>query len=322
MREFNLVSAHSVEEACSLLKDGAKILAGGTDLVGGMKRDIYPEQYYPKFLVNIQGLQELDYIKEEDGFIKIGAMTKLRDVAENNIVKEKLTALSQAAEHTASPNLRRMGTIGGNICQENRCWYYRSDNNYYACKMKGGKKCYAAAGDNRYHSIYGAVNGCFAVNPSDTAPALLAFGAKIRTSERTIEATDFWAIDVCKSTVLNDGEMVLEIIIPIPKPSTKSSFQKFAKRKTIDFAIVNCAVVIAEEAKVVLNGVYSRPYRATKAEEILRGNKIDEQLAKQAGEPIEDGSKPLKANKFKVQEAKVLVERTILECILESEVCP
>lgn len=156
MKDYKLINAATIEEAVSgLQQEGAKAMAGGTDLLGAMKKDILPK--YPKVVVNIGGIQGLDYIKEEDGMLKIGALTKLTDVAENSAVKERYAALAQAAKKTASPNLRNMGTIGGNICQYNRCWYLRASGNYFDCLRKGGGACYAISGDNRFHSIFGGI---------------------------------------------------------------------------------------------------------------------------------------------------------------------
>ncbi|WP_041272282.1 FAD binding domain-containing protein [Desulfitobacterium hafniense] len=156
MKDFKLINAASLEEAVSgLQQSGAVAKAGGTDLLGAMKKNILP--HYPKVVVNIDSIQGLDYIKEEDGMLKIGALAKLAEVAENSVVKEKYTALAEAAKKTASPNLRNMGTIGGNICQYNRCWYLRASGNYFDCLRKGGSTCYAISGDNRFHSIFGGI---------------------------------------------------------------------------------------------------------------------------------------------------------------------
>ncbi len=317
MREFKLIDASSIEEVCSILKNSegnAHILAGGTDLISSMKRDIYPEDKYPKTLVNIQVIEGLDYIREEDGCLKIGAMTKLKQIACNEVIKLKYSVLAEAASKTASPHLRAMGTIAGNICQENRCWYYRSDNNYFQCKMKGGKMCYAAAGDNRYHSIMGGVNGCFAVNPSDTAPALLALGATIVTNKRFILAAEFWTMKETSCTVLDIDEMVTEIQIPQQKAGTKGKFIKFAKRATIDFAIINCAVVVGDDIRIVLNGVHPLPFRAKEAENIIKEKGLNAESAEQAGDATIGKAKALSGNKYKVEVAKALVKRALLEC--------
>ena len=186
------------------------------------------------------------------------------------LVKKEYPALAEAARRTASTHLREMGTIGGNICQDIRCWYYRNPNNRFPCLRKGGGRCYAIEGDNRYHSIFGGSveKGCYAVHPSDTAPALIALDATIRTTKRTIKAEDFFQVSVRKTTVLDDDEIVIEI--RMPPPPGKSAFIKFALRKAIDFPIVNCAAMIAMSenkvvsARICLNAVYVKPYRAAR----------------------------------------------------------
>lgn len=256
--------------------------------------------------------------------MRIGALTTLTDIAESPVVMEKYVALAEAARCTASPLLRNLGTLAGNICQENRCWYYRYPEKLGGqidCVRKGGKKCLAVSGDSRYHSIFGAVNKCIAVNPSDTAPALVALAAKVKTSKRIIEIGEFFtAKNGMKSTVLDDDEIVTEIQIPEPKPGTKMAFKKIALRKTIDFAIVNCAAAVTSEgskisaARVCLNGVYNNPYRATKAEEALIGRSLEEVSARAAGEAAVANAKPLPMNRYKVQMAKALVMDTLLVC--------
>jgi xanthine dehydrogenase YagS FAD-binding subunit len=215
-----------------------------------------------------------------------------------------------------------MGTLGGNICQDIRCWYYRHPDNRFSCLRKRGSRCYALEGDNRYHSIFGGSveEGCVAVHPSDTAPALIALDASIRTSKRTIKAENFFRVDVSKTTVLDDDEIVTEVQIPTPPKSARSAFLKFALRKSIDFPIVNCAVMIAsskgkvEKARICLNAVYVTPFRATKAEEAMIGKALNEANAEAAGNAAIEGARPLKDNGYMVQIAKVLVKRAILAC--------
>lgn len=320
MKRFLHIDATTVEKASvALTKGKAVAIAGGTDLLGTLKDNILPE--YPEVVVNLKTIPDLDYIKEESGILKIGALTLLDEIANSEVVKSKYTALAQAASRTASVHIREMGTIGGNICQENRCWYYRNPDNKFFCLRKGGGMCYAMAGDNRYHSIFGAIQACVAVNPSDTAPALIVLNASIVTNKRTIAAGEFWAVGVPGSTVLEVGEIVTEIQVPTPASGVKSAFLKFAIRKTIDFPIVNCAAAIGgEDARVCLNAVYNIPYRCTDSEAAIKGKPIDETSAADAGTAAVTkamalpsmGSSP--GNKYKVQIAKTLVQRTILAC--------
>ncbi|MBN1276966.1 MAG: FAD binding domain-containing protein, partial [Deltaproteobacteria bacterium] len=279
IKRFKHVNAGTVEEAASILKEGnASIIAGGTDILGTMRFEILPD--YPEILVNLKTIPGMDYIKEEAGMLKIGALTRLEDIAKSGVVRTGYTALAQAAHRTASPHIREMGTIGGNICQLTRCWYFRNPDNRFNCIRKGGKKCYAITGENRYHSIFGAVKGCMAVNPSDTAPALVALNAKIKTSKRLIDAQDFWDAVKPGSTILAADEIVTEIQVPTPARGVRSSFMKFAIRSSIDFPIVNCAAMIGKgNARICLNAVHNMPYRVDSAESLIKGKSINEKNA-------------------------------------------
>jgi xanthine dehydrogenase YagS FAD-binding subunit len=283
-----------------------------------MKDDIfYPD--FPTKMIDLKTIPDMDYIKEEGGMLKIGTLAILEDIAKDDLVKSKYACLAEAAHRTASPHLREMGTIGGNICQQNRCWYFRNPINRFDCIRKGGNMCYAMAGDNRYHSIFGALKACIAVNPSDTAPALVVLDATIKTNKREIAAEDFWDMAIPGSTVLESDEIVTEI--QIPEFSGKSAFIKFAMRKAIDFPIVNCAAaVVGGNFRICLNAVFNKPYRATEAEEAMAGEAIDEANAEAAGEAAVSGAMALPANKtnpgnkWKIQVAKTLVKRCILAC--------
>ena len=323
MKTFKHFNAYSIDEAVSLMGrygERACIIAGGTDLLGKMKDAILPA--YPEALVNIKTIPGLSYIKEDGSMLKIGALTTLSEIAHSSLVRSKAPALAQAACRTASPHLRNMGTIGGNLCQDIRCWYYRNQNNRFQCLRKKGGRCYAIKGDNRYHSIFGGSvsGGCFAVHPSDTAPALIALNAKIETSSRTIDAENFFEVKPVKTTVLKAGEIVTEIQIPAPSGTTRSAFLKFALRKSIDFPIVNCAAMITFKddsitgARICLNAVHVIPYRAVQAEQVITGKKIDEALAGEAGKAAVSGAKPLEHNKYMVAVARTLVKRSILTC--------
>jgi len=181
MKSFTHFDAYSVEEAVSLLdryNGKAAVMAGGTDLLGKMKDRVLPD--YPEALVNIKTIPGLDNIAEAGGVLRIGALATLDQVTNHPVVREEYLALSQAAGRVGSPQLRNMGTIAGNICQDIRCWYYRASRNRFSCLRKGGGRCYALDGDSRFHSIFGGSveGGCIAVHPSDTAPALVALGAR------------------------------------------------------------------------------------------------------------------------------------------------
>ena len=323
MKTFTHFNASTIDEAVLLLRryqGKASLIAGGTDLLGKMKDRILPA--YPEALVNIKPIPGLDTVKEEGGILKIGPLAILEDIAHNPIVKSKYAALSEAARRTASPHLREMGTIGGNICQDIRCWYYRNPENRFPCLRKGGGRCYALQGDTRYHSIFGGSveEGCVAVHPSDTAPALISLGARIKTSRRTILAEDFFQVEVSRTTVLGVDEIVTEIQIPAPADGTKSAFIKFALRKSIDFPIVNCAARLTvsgkkvSDVRICLNAVYVKPYRAMMAEEAIISKEINDATAEAAGSAAVSGAKPLHDNAYMIQVARVLVKRAILAC--------
>lgn len=323
MRKFKHINAQTIDEAVSALRrygTRASIIAGGTDLLGKMKDEILPA--YPEALINIKTIAGLDFLKEEKGVLRIGSLTRLEDLGKEPLIREEYAALAQAAGRTASPHLREMGTLGGNLCQDIRCWYYRNPNNRFPCLRKGGGRCYAIEGDNRYHSIMGGSveAGCYAVHPSDTAPALIALNARAVTTKRTIDLENLFQVDVAKTTILDSDEMITEIQVPKPKAGSNSAFLKFAIRKSIDFPIVNCAAMITTSkgkvtaARICLNAIWVKPYRAVKAEKILLRKKIDKSLAEAAGSAAMSDAKPMERNGYMVQVARVLVKRAILAC--------
>jgi len=317
MKAFNHTNAKSLVEARTAIAGGkAALIAGGTDLIGTLKDNVLPA--YPETLVNLKTITpSLDYIKEEAGGLRIGATTRLADIAANPAIKQKYTALAQAASRVATPHVRDMGTIGGNIAQLHRCWYFRKPENRFNCIRKGGTTCFAMMGDNRYHSIFGNVNKCIAVHPSDIAPALIALNATVATNTRKINAENFFDVKVPGNTVLAAGEIVTEIQVPAPPAGAKSAFLKFAIRKSIDFPIVNCAVMAGGGAppRIALNAVAPKPYRAVKAEAAIAGKPINEANAEAAGLAAVADARPLAATKYKVQIAKTLVKRALLATV-------
>ena len=321
MRTFVHINVGTLNEAIEILGrygDRASVIAGGTDLIGKMKDEVLPT--YPEAILNLKSIEGLEYIQEEDGVLKIGALARLADLASHPLVREKYTALAEAARRTATPQIREMGTIAGNLCQDIRCWYYRNPGNRFACLRKGGGRCYALEGDHRYHSIFGGSveDGCIAVHPSDIAPALIALDARFMTSKRMVEAERFFEVGVCTTTVLDHDELLLEI--QIPEPRGMSAFIKFALRKSIDFPIVNCASMLVisdesvKEARICLNAVYVIPYRARSAETAIIGHPITVASAELAGDAAVADARPLERNRYMVPIARALVKRTILAC--------
>ena len=322
MKSFTHISARTVEEACSLLNryEGKAILnAGGTDLMSTLKVENCGT--YPEAVINVKTIPGLDFIEESDGVLRIGACAKLSRIADSPLVREGYGVLAEAARTVATPQIRNMGTIGGNLCQDVRCWYYRYPRHLGGpidCTRKGGTVCPAISGDNRYHAIF-LDKKCFAVCPSDTAVALAALDARILVAgpngERAVAATDFYGT---LATGLARDEMVRSIEIPKTSPGSEQRFTKFSLRKPIDFAIVSVASVITVEdgtctdARIALGGVAAGPVRAGKAEEFLSGQGIDEESATAAAELAVQGARPLSKNAYKVEIAKTLVKRALM----------
>lgn len=308
MDKITHINATTIDEAVSALGDKAAVIAGGTDLYGALKGFIYPEP--PETLVNIKTIPGMDYIKEEDGMLKIGALTKLTDIAESSVVQAKWSSLAEAAHLVGTPQLRNMGTIGGNLCQDTRCWYYRAEQNAFLCFRKGGALCYLTAGRNERHSaiLGGAV--CFTNSVSDTAIPLTALDATVVTSQRNIAIGDFF---VTLGNVLENDEIVTEIQVPEPAADTKQVFLKWAERKALDFAEVSVAIAVSSsDAKIVLGSVAPVPWRATDAEDAIKGQAITESVAAAAGDEAVNGNLKLSDNGYKVQLTKTLVKRALL----------
>lgn len=312
MKHFSHLQVSSAEEAARAAADGtAMFIAGGTDLLGTLKDEILPS--YPELVIDLKTIDGMDAIDDEGDQLRIGALAKLADIAASDVVRSCCPALAQAAGRVASPTIRHMGTLGGNVCQMHRCWYFRVPDDRFHCKRKGGNYCPARIGDNRNHSIFGDEDGCFAASSHDTAPVLLALGATMVTTNRELPAEDFFRINGTRSCALVDGEVLTHIVVP---KAPRSAFQKFALRKSIDFPVVNCAVVQADDGsvRVALGGVYPSPVRSAAAEAAVAGG-ITEESAAAAGDAAVADAQPLAKNEYKVEIARTLVKRTLLELV-------
>jgi len=323
MRPFTHFNAGTVKEACALLAeyDGKAVLnAGGTDLLGTLKGENLFE--YPEALINIKTIGGVNKIVESKGTLRIGALTKLSALVNSPLLNERYPALAEAARSVATPQIRNAATIGGNLCQDVRCWYYRYPRHIggpILCARKGKGPCLAVKGDNRYHAVMGAKK-CFAVCPSDTAVTLAALDALINIvgpeGERRIAVTDFYHP---LGNSLKRGEMVTGVEMPSVEEESKQAFLKFTLRKPVDFAIVSVATVITvkagvcTDAHIALGAVAAGPVRATKAEKSLVGRPVDEKAASDAAEAALAGAKPLNMNAYKIEIAKTLVKRAILQ---------
>ena len=312
MKHFTHMQAASAEEAAANAAGGtAMLIAGGTDLLGTLKDEILPT--YPELVIDIKGIPGMDAVEEEGDNLRIGALAKLADLAENELVLAHCAALAQACGRAASPTIRHMGTLGGNMCQMHRCWYFRVPDDRFHCRRKGGNYCPARIGDNRYHSIFGDEAGCYAASSHDTAPALVALGATVVTTKRELGAEEFFHVNGVRSNVLDDDEVVTHVLVP---KAAKSAFRKFALRKSIDFPVVNCAVAQNADGavRIALGGVYPSPVRSEAAEAAVAGG-VDEASAAAAADAAVAGATPLAKNAYKVEIARTTVKRTLLDML-------
>lgn len=322
MKSFVHITARSIEEALATLSEypGKVMLnAGGTDLLGVLKDQFLPAE--TGAIVDIKKIAGLDYLKEEGGTLRIGALARLADIAKSAVVRERYGVLAEAAYAVATPQIRNVATIGGNLCQDVRCWYYRYPRHIggpIPCTRKGGGACPAVKGDNRYHAVIGG-GKCFAVCPSDCAVALAALDASIIIAgpedERPMAVKDFYHP---LGNGLAPGEMIKEISVPAAPRSARQNFLKFTLRRPVDFAIVSVASVISvadgvcTEARIALGAVAPGVLRPAVAEAFLNGRPIDHDTAVQAGELALAGARPLSGNAYKIEIAKTLVKRAIL----------
>ena len=321
MPAFELFQPTSIDDTLSLLDrygSDAWVMAGGLDSFDWLKDRIKR----PRYVVDLGGVAELKGVRSTDAGLEIGAMTTLTEVVRHAVVKEKYGILLEAAEAAASPQIRNQGTIGGNVSQDTRCWYYRAG---WTCYRAGGNICYAdtPTAINREHAIFDA-DRCVAVNPSDTAPALIVLDAKMvirnRDGERVIDAADFFigpGIDIMRMTVLQPGDLLTAIRIPNTWAGTQFYFEKVADRKVWDFPLVNVASAMVakqgaiERIRLAVNGVAAHPVRLAAVEAAVTGRPRNEETAEMAGRLATEGARPLQHNGYKVPLVKNLVKRAI-----------
>ena len=325
MAAFELYQPSSIADAQKLLeKHGSEawVLAGGLDSFDWLKDRIRK----PKFVVDLSGIEELRGVRAagnhaSDG-IEIGAMTTLTKVVNHPIIQQKYGLLAQAAELVASPQIRNQGTIGGNVSQDTRCWYYRAG---WPCYRAGGNVCYADTpeGRNREHAILQAER-CVAVNPSDSAPALIALDAKfvIRTSkgERVVDAEDYFVgpdIDITRFHILQPGDLLTVIRIPSTWAGAQFYFEKIRDRNVWDFPLMNVASAMVtsgddiERIRIAVNGAAARPLRLKTVEDAVRGKPCNAATGEMAGKLAVQGAVPLQFNAYKIPLMRNLVKRAI-----------
>jgi xanthine dehydrogenase YagS FAD-binding subunit len=319
MNRFTFVDCATVDEALSQMKGDAVVKAGGIDLLDLMKDGIVS----PPKLVNIRNVQSLHRIEASDRGLQIGPLTTLSEIADHPEIRKTYAALSDAAGHAATPQVRNMATLGGNLMQRPRCWYFRSAD--FDCRKKGtSDECHALQGENQYHAIVN--NGtCAMVHPSSTAVPLLAMDAEVeltsKAGKRTVAMRDFYITpeeDLQRETAVKPGELITAIRVPVPAAGTRSAYQKYGEKESFDWPIADAGVVLEMDGKtcrnaaIVLGVAAPTPIHATEAEAALRGKVIDERTAREAGKLAVAHATPLSQNGYKVQLFQTAVYRTIL----------
>jgi xanthine dehydrogenase YagS FAD-binding subunit len=321
MPAFELLQPNSIAEAQSLLEQNGSdgwVLAGGLDSFDWLKDRIKR----PKTVIDLSGVEELKGIRTTGDGIEIGAMTTLTEVALHPIIREKYSVLAQAAELVASPQIRNQGTIGGNVSQDARCWYYRAG---WPCYRAGGNICYADTpeGRNREHAILHA-DRCVAVNPSDTAPALIALDAEFvvntHNRERVVDAEDYFIgpdIDITRLHILQPGDLMTAIRIPSTWGGARFYFEKVRDRNVWDFPLLNVASAMTlsggriQQLRIAVNAASARPLRLKDVESAVRGMPPNADTGEIAGKLAVEGAVPLQFNAYKIPLMRNLVKRAI-----------
>ena len=321
MREFKIAEPASADAAAALLNETtekAALIAGGTDLLDGLKSGVSEAT----LVVDLRTVPGLAGIVAGKGGLRIGAMTRIVDLAGDKAVERDHPGLKQAALSLATPQLRNVGTVGGNLCQRPRCWYFRDPE--VLCRKKGGFNCFAYQGRNKYHGIFGG-SGCYIVYPSDLAPMLIALGATATIAtpkgDRTIPLGSFYAgpdVDVTRENVLAKGEFLKSVWVPAPAAGQKSAYVKLEERGTWDFALVSAAVAgvvrggVLADISVVMGGVAPVPWRLKPAEDALKGKPATEAVIREAAAAALKDASPLKENGYKTD----LVTAALKEAVL------
>jgi xanthine dehydrogenase YagS FAD-binding subunit len=321
MPAFELFQPTTTDDALRLASrygPDAWLMAGGLDTFDWLKDRIKR----PKVVVDLSQVEELRGIRQVDGGVEIGATTTLTEVVRHPVIQEKYALLSQGAEAAASPQIRNQGTIGGNVSQDARCWYYRGG---WPCYRAGGNICYAdtPTGLNREHAILGA-DRCIAVNPSDSAPCFIALDAKfvIRNAkgERVVDAEDYFigpGVDITRLNILQPGDLLTAIRIPSTWAGSKFYFEKVRDRNVWDFPLLNVASAMVvsdgkiERIRLAVNAAAARPLRLKAVEDAVVGKPANAETGKLAGELAVQGAKPLRFNGYKVPLMRNLVKRAI-----------
>jgi xanthine dehydrogenase YagS FAD-binding subunit len=294
--------------------------AGGTDLLGCLRDGVSTAQSLVS-IGRVKALSGISAVPPPTGGLRIGAMTTASQIASDKAIRQSYLALAQAAASVASPQLRNQGTIGGNLCQRPRCWYFRGD---FHCARKGGDHCFAVGGENQNHAIFGG-GACVIIHPSDTAPALIALGARVRISgpgqSRVVPLSSFFvgpATSVTRETILEKNEIVTEILLPAAEPGLRSSYRKVRGRGAWDFALAGVAVALlmkggaVSRARVVFSGVAPVPWRSEAVEQAITGKALTADVVAAASEAGVKGATPLEKNGYKVPMLKGVITESLL----------
>jgi xanthine dehydrogenase YagS FAD-binding subunit len=313
---FEWSDAKSVNDALALLEGKAVLKAGGIDLIDRLKEGIDS----PSRLVNIRTIPGLDRITADTNGLRIGPLVTLAQLDTDKTVRAGYTALADAAGHAATPQIRNMATVGGNLVQRPRCWYFR--NEQFHCLKKGGNKCFAQEGENEYHAVFDN-RLCAIVHPSGAGVALTALGAKLeltsKRGKREVAIEDFWVRPeqgIDRENSLAEGEMITAITVP--KVSGRSAYMKLGEKESFDWPLSEVAVVLDQnagaisKASVILGAAAPIPYRAKAAEQALVGKPLNEDTARAAASAALQGATPLSNNAYKLPIIEAVVRRTIL----------
>ena len=316
---FDFVRPRSVPEAVKALKDpGSHVMAGGSDLLGCLREELFEV----RSVVSLSGLkQELQGVsKNPGGGLSIGPLTTISRIAQDPAISSDYPGLAQAAAEVASPQLRNQGTIGGNLCQKPRCWYYRGE---FHCLRKGGQRCFALGGQDMFHCIFGG-QGCFIVHPSDTAPVLAAMGATLTVAgpdgERTLPVSKLHvspAEDPTREIALARDEVITGIDLPRLRGSVVSSYRKIRTRRSWDFALAGAAMVLdmdgrrVDSARVYLSGCAPIPWRSIEVEQAITGKVLEPGLIDQAARASVADARPLGQNAYKVSLVKGMIREEL-----------
>jgi xanthine dehydrogenase YagS FAD-binding subunit len=324
MKSFTNANPRDMAHAVTLMRQARQrgqtsaLAGGGSDLLGMMKERLVA----PDVLVHLKAITGLDQVTRDGGGVAIGGLITLDTLAGHPLIRRQYPVLAEAAESVATPQIRNVATLAGNVCQRPWCWYYR---NGFKCLKNGGTTCYSIAGENEFHAIFGG-GPSYIVHPSDTAPALVAVDARFRIAgpagERVVPAADFFTLpkdDAARENVLKDDEVLAAIVLPASRAGARSRYHKVLDREAWTHAVVSAAMVldvdrdVCRSARIVLGGVAPIPWRLPEVEKMLAGQRLTPELAAKAGDAAVAGARPLAKNGYKVPLTRTMVARMILE---------